>query len=252
MKNKLIQGAAKLYFSKNVNNNNTFDKNTPTECYLAGAQFVIDAQKKRNNCNLPELISYNQKRNDMDKYEKILKNVEKIFKVSGFYISIAGDPSVGINPASWEIRNDFYFDNQKELEEFRKEIKCLFEFHCGEDTSVITFEENKKQLDTEEQTIFDQHKVRYLIKDDGLFKQADSTASYSSSVGDGIHFEVPHWIDKNSNVGEDRVINSTTDEYWKILREEAGRLENEIRNEEYRLKDAKRNLKLIQNEFKHG
>ena len=117
---------------------------------------------------------------------------------------------------------------------------------------VCFYEENKKQLDTEEQTIFDQHKVRYLIKDDGLFKQADSTASYSSSVGDGIHFEVPHWIDKNSNVGEDRVINSTTDEYWKILREEAGRLENEIRNEEYRLKDAKRNLKLIQNEFKHG
>jgi len=100
--------------------------------------------------------------------------------------------------------------------------------------------------------MYKMYPVRYLIKDGNNFKQANSIASYSNDVGDSIHFELPSWIDENNEFGEDRVIKSTDDEYWRILKEAAGLLENEIRNNEYSLKNTKRNLKLIQNEFKHA
>jgi len=257
MENKIIKGAARIYYKAYVEGE-PLTHETVLECYEAGAQFVIDSQKKRNNCNIPEGISYkteNKTMEDLKKYAKIVENVEKIIKISGFHVFAAGDPSVGINSAAWEIKNDFYFDNKEELEEFRKEIKLLFEFHCGEVTSVTTFEEYQAELDVEEDAAYRQHPVRFLIKDNGNYKQAGSTASYSNNVGDGIHFVLPSWIDADIRFNDDldeRVIKSTDDEYWNIMKEEAGRLEHEIRNEEYRLKNAKRNLKLIQNEFKHG
>jgi hypothetical protein len=91
------------------------------------------------------IVKYNQQKNIMNKYKKIVENVEKIIKVSGFHITAQGDESVGISSASWELRNDFYFDNQEELEEFKMEIRSLFEWYCGEVTSVVTFEEYEKK-----------------------------------------------------------------------------------------------------------
>jgi len=211
-------------------------------------------KKKRNKRNIPEGISYNTKKKTkelMDKYMKIAENVAKIIKVSGFYVTAPGDPSVGINPATWEINNEFYFDNKEELEEFRREIKQLFEFHCGEITTVVTFEEQQALLDAEDQMMFDQYPVRYLIKEGDNYKQAGSTATYSSSVGNGIHLELPHWISENGT-SDREVIKSTEPRFKQILLKEAERLENEIRNEEYRLMNAKRNLSLIQQELKYG
>jgi len=211
-------------------------------------------KKKRNKRNIPEGISYNTEKKTkelMDKYMKIAENVAKIIKVSGFYVTAPGDPSVGINPATWEINNEFYFDNKEELEEFRREIKQLFEFHCGEITTVVTFEEQQALLDAEDQMMFDQYPVRYLIKEGDNYKQAGSTATYSSSVGNGIHFELPHWISENGT-SDSEVIKSTEPRFKQILLKEAERLENEIRNEEYRLMNAKRNLSLIQQELKYG
>jgi len=252
MENKVIRGAAKLYYKENVESE-PLDQDVPIECFEAGAQFIINSQKKRNNCNISEENSYKIKTKKMkDKYTKIVENVEKIIQVTGFYVTAVGDPSVGINSATWEINNDFYFDNPEELEEFRKEIKNLFEFHCGEVVKVITFEEHQAIIDTENEEMYKMYPVRYLIKDGNNFKQANSIASYSNDVGDSIHFELPSWIDENNEFGEDRVIKSTDDEYWRILKEAAGLLENEIRNNEYSLKNTKRNLKLIQNEFKHA
>ena len=251
MENKVIRGAAKLYYEENVEGE-PLDQDTPIECFEAGAQFIINSQKKRNNCNIPKENSYKIKSKKMkDKYRKIVENTEKIIHVTGFYVTAVGDPSVGINSATWEIINDFYFDNPEEFEDFCKEIKNLFEFHCEEVVEVITFEEYQAIFDAEEKETYKRYPVRYLIKDSNNYKEASSTASYSSNIGDGIHFELPHWIDENRTEGEDRVIKSTTDEYWKILITEAGRLEHEIDNNEYSLKNAKRNLKLILNELKH-
>jgi hypothetical protein len=78
----------------------------------------------------------------MEITKKLLTNLMKIMKISGFYITAPGDPSVGIFPANWKIDGDFYFDNQEELEEFRKELNELFTNHCGEGVIVDTFEED--------------------------------------------------------------------------------------------------------------
>lgn len=62
-------------------------------------------------------------------------------KVTGFYVTAEGDPSVGINPIEWKILGNFYFDNQEELESFRKDLKNTFTNLCGEIVIVETFEE---------------------------------------------------------------------------------------------------------------
>ncbi len=256
MENKVITGAALLYYSENIEGE-PLTQDVPLTCFNAGAQFVIDSQKKRNNCNIPDGISYKaiERRNKRimgNMYKKIADNVDKIITVSGFYVTAPGDESVGIKSASWEICNDFHFDTPEDLEEYRKEIKQLFEFHCGEIVSVITFEEYRAELDAEDEELYKAHPVRYLIKYNGSYKQANSTASYGSSVGDGIHFELPHWIHPDTDNYDDKVIKSTSDEYWQILKQEAGRLEREISNDEYSLANARRNLNLIRNDLNHA
>ncbi len=62
-------------------------------------------------------------------------------KVTGFYVTAKGDSSVGINPIEWKILGNFYFDNQEELESFRKDLKNTFTNLCGEIVIVETFEE---------------------------------------------------------------------------------------------------------------
>jgi hypothetical protein len=69
-----------------------------------------------------------------------------IIKVSGFHVLSKGDPTIGINDVRWKLQHDFYFDNQEELEVFRKDIKSLFENYCGEVT-VKTFEEVDELID---------------------------------------------------------------------------------------------------------
>jgi hypothetical protein len=76
----------------------------------------------------------------MENEEKGLKNIQKIVKTKGFNIMFKGDPDVGIFSSRWELNGDFYFDNQQELEDFRKELQALYENYCGEVT-IETFEE---------------------------------------------------------------------------------------------------------------
>jgi len=87
---------------------------------------------------------------DDDKFNKIMGNINKIEKISGFIVTAPGDESVGIFPSKWEIEGDFYFDNKEELDEFKKQTKLMFENHyCGENVSVITFEEHQSIIDLE-------------------------------------------------------------------------------------------------------
>jgi len=76
----------------------------------------------------------------MENEGKGLENIQKIIKTKGFNIMFKGDPSVGIFDSRWELNGDFYFDNQQELEDFRKELQGLYENYCGEVT-IETFEE---------------------------------------------------------------------------------------------------------------
>jgi hypothetical protein len=173
-----------------------------------------------------------------------------MIKISGFYITSQGDPSVGINDAVWELKQDFYFDNEEELEDFRKEVVQLFDGYCGQ-VHVETIEEYEAEMEAEIREQYRQHNTRYLIREDHMYKKANSTASYSSSVGDAIHFELPSWITEKRGC-DSEIIESTSHEFKKILLNEAGSLESEINNLEYSLRNAKRNLKLINDELKYG
>jgi hypothetical protein len=257
MEDKFIQGAAYLYYKENIESE-PLDQDIPIECFVAGAKFILNAVKKhQNNCNLSDYSSYNLKKTNMKdtiktKLRKILTNIEKIMKVTGFYITAPGDESVGIFPATWKLENDFYFDTPEDLEEFRKELKNLFEFYCGEVTDVMTFEELQTESDREEEDFYKEFPIRYLLRDkdshSDLYKQAGSIASYSSNVGDAIHCELPSWISEFDT----EIIKSTESRFKKILLQEAERLENKIHNEEHILHNAKRNLRIIQQELKFG
>lgn len=256
MNEKFIKDAAKLYYKENIEGE-PLNQDTPIECFIAGGKFIIRAMKiHQNNCNISDYSSYNHKNikmNDISKINKFLTNIENIIKLTGFYVTAPGDESVGIFPSTWEIKNDFYFDTPEELETFRVEIKGLFEYYCGEVASVMTFEEHLTQCELEINNLYKQYPVRYLIKDGNNFKQANSTASYSNNIGDGIHFELPSWMSEDSYNGHDTVIiKSNKPEFRNILIKEAGRLEREIRDEESRLRLAKRNLELIETELKYG
>ena len=80
----------------------------------------------------------------MEVTDKLVENMMKISKVGGFHLSVPGDPSVGIPDGNWTISGDFYFDNQKELDEFKDKLKLTWEDYCGENCRVLTFEEVDK------------------------------------------------------------------------------------------------------------
>lgn len=185
--------------------------------------------------------------------DKFLTNIEKIMKVTGFFITALGDDSAGIFPTTWELNNECYFDTPDDLNSFKDDIKNLFEDYYGETTSVVTFEEYNLRCEEEIKELYLENPIRYLIKDGNNFKIANAIASYSSAIGDGIHLELPDWMSEDSYNGADtKIIKSDTKEFKDILIEEAGRLEREISNEEYRLSNAKRNLEFIQTELKYG
>ena len=148
-------------------------------------------------------------------------------------------------------RQDFYFDDQEELEEFKNQLKELFTNYCGEISFIETYEDYQKQIDAEDFEYFAEFPIRYLIRDKDhsydLFKQADFSASYSNEVGTAIHTELPKWIPE-----EGQVIKSTDPMYKEILLKAAERLENEIKNNEYQLKNAKINLHIINKELNIG
>jgi hypothetical protein len=176
----------------------------------------------------------------------------EIIKVSGFKIISKGNPLIDFKDVKWELQNNFYFDNQEELQIFKKELKSVFNNYCG-DVIIETFEEMVEQNEINEQILYSEYPVRYLIRDKDhkcTYKQVNLTTSYSSDIGTAIHFELPHWINENDDVSH-VVIKSTDPEFKKILFEAANNLEKEISDEEFRLSIAKNNLELIKKELKH-
>jgi hypothetical protein len=83
MSENFIQGAAKLFYTENVEGE-PLDQDTPIECFIAGAEFILTAQKKhRNICNIFNYSPYNLKKSNMKLTEKFLTNISKIMKVTG-------------------------------------------------------------------------------------------------------------------------------------------------------------------------
>jgi len=184
----------------------------------------------------------------MEITEKAMERIMSIIEIDGFHVTSHGDPSVGIFDAEWKVSEKFYFDNQDELNAFKEGLKRVFENYCGE-VSIETFNERQTQIEAEERQRYESYPVRYLIRDYGdCYMQAGRTGVYGSAVGDAIHVELPHYIKE----GVDDVIKSSDPEFQEILLKAAGRLEKQIINEEYSLRNAKRNLALIKQELNYG
>lgn len=65
-----------------------------------------------------------------------------IIKTSGFQITSKGYPNLDMGDKVWEMKEDFYFDNQDQLEQFKKGLESFFNEYVGE-VQVETFEERK-------------------------------------------------------------------------------------------------------------
>ena len=59
------------------------------------------------------------------------KNMKNIIKINGFYIKSEGTTSYDTKDIVWKLVGDFYFDNQKELNEFIFNLKIAFVNYCG-------------------------------------------------------------------------------------------------------------------------
>ena len=79
-----------------------------------------------------------------------------MIETKGFIIVSWSDPSVGIFERRWEVRGDYIFDTQEELDDFRESLKQTWEQHVDEISHVISFEE----LEREEREI----KVSFLTE----------------------------------------------------------------------------------------
>ena len=63
-------------------------------------------------------------------------------KISGFWLNDKGDPSVGIQPSSWEITGGFEFEHLGELEMFKQKLREAYEY-VSDTIEIHTFEEIK-------------------------------------------------------------------------------------------------------------
>jgi len=71
-------------------------------------------------------------------------------KTKGFIIHDAGDSSVGIFSATWELKGDFYFSDEEELNDFKTDLEYVFtEYTGGFKISVMTEEEHEAYCKTE-------------------------------------------------------------------------------------------------------
>jgi len=59
--------------------------------------------------------------------KKLLTNLLKIMKINGFHLMVTGE-----NPVTYNVEGTFYFDNDKELEEFRTKLMEKFNVHPSE------------------------------------------------------------------------------------------------------------------------
>lgn len=85
----------------------------------------------------------------MENYDKLFEGMMKIKNIKGFYVTIPGDMSVGINDQEFTVTGDFYFDNEEELSEFKHELMLTFGSYCFENPLVETFDERQSDIENE-------------------------------------------------------------------------------------------------------
>ena len=80
----------------------------------------------------------------MDEFtDKLAKKLAQMIEIKGFYITEPGDPSVGIFPSTWVLEGKLIFDNDEELQQFKSELKQVFDNYCGS-VKINTIDEIEK------------------------------------------------------------------------------------------------------------
>jgi len=74
---------------------------------------------------------------------KMLKKIMEIVEVDSFHITLNESENVDLDKIKWELSSKFYFDNLKEVDNFKEGLSQLFEKHFG-DVNVETF--NQKNI----------------------------------------------------------------------------------------------------------
>jgi len=77
MDKKTIKTAAKLYYEEYVEGE-PLDQNTPIECFVAGAKFIIRANKNKNKCNNSNKIPYKLENRNMENNIKLIHNYNSV------------------------------------------------------------------------------------------------------------------------------------------------------------------------------
>lgn len=73
----------------------------------------------------------------------------------GFIIHYAGDPSVGIFPATWEITGGFYFEDKQEFETFKEKLRETWEYCSDTPIGIGTFEQHEETIKEENEMFKD-------------------------------------------------------------------------------------------------
>jgi len=73
-------------------------------------------------------------------------------KTKGLIIHTDGDNSTGIPPQTFEMSGDFNFNSEVELEEFKSDLKELFEDYFDFPFQTSTFEEQEQWLEYQKET----------------------------------------------------------------------------------------------------
>jgi len=68
-------------------------------------------------------------------------------EVKSFIITSHGDPSVGIFPTTWELKNGFFFDDDQDLNQFKEGLHELFMNYVDGKISVETSEEIQSEIE---------------------------------------------------------------------------------------------------------
>jgi len=66
-----------------------------------------------------------------------------MIETKGFIIYSKGDSSIGIFPDIYELKGNFWFENEKDLKLFKEHLFVIFEYQC-DDHKIYTFEEWEK------------------------------------------------------------------------------------------------------------
>lgn len=77
------------------------------------------------------------------------QEMAQILKTKGFVITYSGDDTVGMFQQEWQLSGDFNFNDQSDLDVFKRKISEAFEFCSDTPILVESLEERSTRINGE-------------------------------------------------------------------------------------------------------